>query len=507
VFAVHPVFAESVAWITEQKNTLSGVFFLASALVYLRFDAKRTPGLYAAALFLFACAVLSKTVTAPLPAALLVIFWWRRGGLSLKRDVLPLLPWFAVGAAAGLFSAWVEKTYIGAYGDPFALSVGQRILVSGRVVWFYLGKLFWPAKLVFIYPRWEVSTAVWWQFLFPAGALALAAALWLYRRGSRGPLAALLLFAGLLFPIMGFFNVYAFVYSFVADHFQYLAAMPVIALVTAGFSGLGGPGDRPRLFRRIAASAAIGVLSLLTWRQSSMYTDIETFYRTIIRENPACWMAYNNLGNVMRATGRPGEALVQYREAMRLHPEAQDHYNIGIIYADEGRTADAIAEFDEAVRLKPEYPDALYNRGVAHAISGQVPQAVADYEAALRLEPDLPEAHNSLGFALVYLGRLPEAIDQCGQAVRLRPGFRDAQFNLGFALAAARRFPEAIEHYGEAVRLDPSFPEGHNYLGIALEAAGRMPEAIREYREALRLRPDYTEAAKNLAAARHRSGP
>jgi len=502
IFAAHPVFAESVAWITEQKNTLSGVFFLASALAYLHFDQKRTPGLYAGALFLFACAVLSKTVTAPLPAALLVILWWQRGRLCWKKDVLPLVPWFAIGAAGGLFSAWVERTYIGAFGAPFALSLGQRALIAGRVIWFYLGKLLWPANLIFIYPRWEVNTAVWWQYLFPLGVLGLLVALWRLRRVSRAPLAALLLFAGLLFPILGFFNVYAYVYSFVADHFQYLAAMPVIALVAAGWGSWksGTRKEESGNIPQIAAVAVIGVLGLLTWRQCGMYTDQETFYRTIIGRNPKSWMAYNNLGDLMYASGRNEEALAQYQNALGLNPNSQAHYNVGIVLAAEGRTAEAVAQFDEALRLNPDDPNIFYNRAVAEARLGRLPGAIADYEAALRLEPDFPEAHSGLGFTLTYMGRLPEAISQCVQALRLNPDYRDARFNLGFALAAAGRFREAIIQYEKALRLDPAFPEAHNYLGVALAAVGRWPEAAAQYQEALRLRPGYAEAMKNLEA-------
>ena len=507
IFAVHPVFVESVAWITEQKNTLSGVFFLASALTYLHFDRQRTPGLYAGALLLFACAVLSKTVTAPLPAALLVVLWWQRGRLELKRDVLPLLPWFAVGAGGGLFSAWVERTYIGAFGAPFALSLGQRILIAGRVVWFYLGKLLWPANLIFIYPRWEVSTAVWWQYLFPLGLLGLLAVLWHWRRLSRAPLAAMLLFTGLLFPIMGFFNVYAFVYSFVADHFQYLAAMPVIGLVAATWRPeLKAAGRRFRTRQDAAATfkaglavVVIGALGVLSWRQSRMYTDQETFYRTIIGRNPMSWMAYNNLGDLLYASGRTEEAVVRYEDALRLNPNAQAHYNLGVALAAEGRLAEAVAQYGEALRLKPDDPNFYYNRGVAQGRLGHLAEAVADYEAALRLEPDFPEAHNSLGFTLTYLGRLPEAIGQCVDALRLNPDFRDARFNLGFALAAAGRFPEAIGQYEKALQLDPTFPEAHNFLGVALAAVGRGPEAVEQFQEALRLRPDYAEAARHLA--------
>ena len=225
LFAVHPVCVESVAWISEQKNTLSLVFYLLSALAYPRFDRDRGRSAYLLAFVLFVLALLTKTVTATLPAALLVILWWQRGRLSLRRDAAPLAPWFLLAAASGLFTSWVERVVIGAQGAPFDLGPLQRCLLAGRVIWFYLGKLLWPANLMFVYPHWDAAaSALGWARCL-AAALLLTGALFLLRKRSRGPLAAWLFFTGSLFPALGFFNVYPFLFSYVADHFQYLACL------------------------------------------------------------------------------------------------------------------------------------------------------------------------------------------------------------------------------------------------------------------------------------------
>ena len=234
VFALHPVHVESVAWITELKNTLSIVFYLGAVLSYLAFDRTRKTRWWLGALGLFVLGLMSKTTAATLPAALLVIFWWQRGRLSWQRDVRPLAPFFVLGLLAGLLTAWVERKLIGAEGAAFDLTIVERCLLAGRAIWFYLGKLFWPTELIFIYPRWQVSQAVWWQYLFPAAALLLLAGLWALRRRCRGPLAGLLFFVGTLLPALGFCNVYPFLYSFVADHFQYLASLGPITLAAAG---------------------------------------------------------------------------------------------------------------------------------------------------------------------------------------------------------------------------------------------------------------------------------
>ena len=335
IFALHPVAVESVAWISEQKNTLSLVFYLLAAMTYLGrghdadFAAGRpadgkirvmTPSQYLLATALFVLALLTKSVTATLPAALLVVIWWRQGSLSWRRDVLPLVPWFALGAASGLFSAWVERRFVGAVGSAFDLTAGQRFLVAGRVVWFYLTKLVWPTNLNFIYPRWVVSTAAAGQYLFPLGALVLTGVLVLAR--GRGLLAGWLFFAGSLFPVLGFFNVYAFIFSFVADHFQYLAAFGIIVPVASGLV-LGWERLAPRAHGLGLALGVglLGCLGLLTARQCRMYRDLPTFYETIIARNAACWMAHNNLGNVLRGLDRKDQAMAHYEKALQIRPD------------------------------------------------------------------------------------------------------------------------------------------------------------------------------------------
>ena len=269
LFALHPVYVESVAWIAEMKNTLSGAFYLAAMLAYLRFDVSRRWLPYALAAALFVLALLSKTVTATLPAALLVLFWWQRGAIAWRRDVLPLLPFVVAGAAGGLTTAWIERTLLGARGAEFEFSLVERVLIAGRAIWFYLATLAWPSRLIFIYPRWEVSEGVWWQYLFPAGVVALVAAAWLVRKRSRAPLAVLLLFSGTLFPVLGFFNVYPFRFSFVADHFQYLASAAVIVLFSAAVVTLAGRWHvRPAVATGTAAVVLGSLLAPLTFAQS-----------------------------------------------------------------------------------------------------------------------------------------------------------------------------------------------------------------------------------------------
>jgi protein O-mannosyl-transferase len=322
LFALHPVQVESVAWITEQKNTLSAVFYLGAALAYLRFDQTRKRTLYVAALALFILSLLSKTVTVTLPAALLLVFWWQRGRLSWQRDVLPLTPFFLIGVVAGSLIAWVERTLIGAEGPAFDLTLVERVLLAGRAFWFYLGKLFWPADLLFMYPHWQIGQGAWGQYVWPAAALILVASLWTLRRRWRGPLAATLFFIGTLLPVLGLFNAYLFLYTYVADHFQYLASLGILALVSAGIALLLG---RWGLWGRPAGYALclglLAALACLTFRQSRMYTDIESLYQTTIDRNPACWLAHDNLGIILLARGEIAEARAHFLRALEIKPD------------------------------------------------------------------------------------------------------------------------------------------------------------------------------------------
>jgi tetratricopeptide (TPR) repeat protein len=511
VFAVHPVCVESVAWISEQKNTLSLVFYLLAVLAYLGFDGRRgRPGaarLYFAASLLFVLALLTKTVTATLPAAILVILWWKRGSLSWRRDVPPLVPWFVVAAASGLFTALVERKLVGAEGAGFSLSLAHRFLLAGRVVWFYLGKLVWPTHLVFIYPHWNAAAggAAWALCL--AAAVLVTAALWLLRRRSRGPLAAWLFFVGSLFPALGFFNVYPFLFSYVADHFQYLACIGPIAAFSAGVVLLL---DRAPQGVRAAGmgliSGLVAALAVLSNAQSRIYADQPALYKATIAGNPSCWMAHNNLGLWYDDHGDLERAIAHFREAIRLKDDyAEAHNNLGsVLRKIPGRLDEAMAQFGTALRLQPGYAEAHNNLGVGFEDRGQFDEAEAQYLEAIRIRRDYASAQNNLGGVLLKIpGRLDDAIAHLREALRLRPDFAEAHDNLGNAwLIVPGRMSDALAEYTQALRLKPDYAEAHNNLGnLLLKAPGRLNDSIVQFREALRLEPDNAEAHNNLGSA------
>ena len=509
VFAVHPVNVESVAWMTELKNTLSGVCYLGALLTYRRFDERRERRWYAVAAVLFVLALLSKSVTATLPAALLVIFWWQRGHIRWREDVVPLLPLFVVGITSGLLTAWVERAQIGAEGPAFQFTFVERCLIAGRAVWFYLGKLVWPSNLIFLYPRWQISQQVAWQYTFPLALAALLAALWWYRTRSRAPLAAGLFFVGTLFPALGFFNVYPFIFSFVADHFQYLASLGIIVLISATVATLAGRWQA-------AASVAIVVpLALVAINQSREYVDLETLFQATIRKNPSCWMAYINLGKLRRqqaeARGNDPrlveEAVRDFREAVRLEPGiGQAHNNLAAMLLSLGQLDEAHVEFVEALNRLPNDPEARYNLGLVLQKMGRSEEALAPLHAAIAIKPDHEAAHLVLGETLQSLGRLDEAIAQYNEALRLNPRDAEARNNLGSALAKRGRMDDAVAQYLAALEINPRSARASTNLGLALLSEGRMDEALKRLRDAVTFEPDFMPAHYNLANALAQAG-
>lgn len=405
IFSVHPLQVESVAWISEQKNTLSAIFYLSALLTYLRFDRSRSRRDYGVAIGLFVLGLASKTIVATLPAAILVIFWWRRGRLDFRRDVPPLLPFFVLSIGAAMVTSHMEFALVGGVAGPdFDLSIGQRLIQSGKAVWFYAGKLFWPTELMFFYPRWTFDATDLRQWLPFATAIMVVVGCWALRHRTRAPLAAVLLFGGTLFPALGFVNVYPFRFSYVADHFQYLAGLSLIALaigsvVTFWRRWHSAP-------RRLGNALAIGlvlILAGLSWRESHRYgTDDIAFYRSIIEENPKAWIAEQNLAMSLQAKGDSVGALPHYLRALAIHPDLADvRFEVAGLYYVWGRKADAVEEFDKAVRLRPWYGKGRFNYGAALVGVGARERAIAQFDTAASIERDSVDMQRRV--AEVYL--------------------------------------------------------------------------------------------------------
>ncbi len=503
VFALHPIMVESVAWVSELKNTLSGAFCFGAALAYLRYDRDRRIKWSLLALALFVAGLLSKGVIATLPAALLVIAWWRRGSISWRGDIVPLVPFFAVGIVLALLTAAVERAFIGAEGTAFNFTLGERTVIAGRAIGFYLGHLFWPFHPVFIYPRWSLHDAPAWQYLWPAAAIGLLAALWFQRARWPGALAAALLFVGTLVPVLGFLNVYPFRYSFVADHFAYLPSVSIIALGCAAGTSL-----LPRLE---AGSAAIGrgagvavltILAVTSWRLAHLYRDDETLWRATIARNPSAAIAYNNLSVDLTDRGQAAEAARMAEQAIALQPDYPEaHNNLGNALRRLGRDEDALKEYRRTIALRRDLANVHCNVGYILQDRGQIDAAIGCYRQAIEVRPRYARGHIDLASALLEKGQADEAIEHLRAGLALVPGDAEAHRLFGAALAQKGDLDAAIVHFRTALDAKNDDATVHADLGTALLRQGRTDEAIAEYRRALTLQPKFAFAQYNLACA------
>jgi tetratricopeptide (TPR) repeat protein len=571
VFAVHPVHAESVAWISERKNVLSAAFMFGSILAYLKFErigddhgtagAKRPAspdeprdfgGMYSLALGLFIAALLSKTVACSMPAVVALLLWWKRGRLG-ARELLPLVPFFLIGIAMAAVTSWIEQRYVigehAKFGD-WDLSAAQRILIAGRAIWFYVMKLLVPLELTFTYPRWDVSPAQLWQWLFVLAVIGATAALWaMRRRVGRAPLAAWLIYVGVLVPALGFFDVYPMRYSFVADHFQYHASPALIALiigsVVAAFR---------RMSRRSEATAVVGdvqeqsptpyvvsavvliVLGGLTWLQAFNYADAATLYRDTVDKNPKAWMAHHNLGyeltEIAEAYSRIGdpastenaknlldEAAGHLSEAVRLRPThdmAILHWGRALL--QQGKDQEAMAKFEQALAVNPDSIEAMSNRAYMLQRAGKKDEAIEAYRQALTKCEEGPVAQHGkcgeiarfLGDALGSAGRTDDALAAYTRAVSLAPRNVAARYSLGTMLALRiphsptpeerrKRQIEAADQYLEVIRQDPQHQDARISLAVLLVEVGNLQRAQAELIGAARINPNsprLMEAAK-----------
>ncbi len=501
IFAVHPLQVESVAWVTELKNVLSCLFFLGALLAYLDFLERRRWrwGFYSLALLLFLLALLGKTSTVSLPIVILVVLWWKRGRVKAE-EVWAVAPFFLAAVPLGLLTTWVEKHYVGAQGTEWQMTLVERCLVAGRVVWFYAGKLVWPNPLMFVYPRWQINAAVWWQYLFPAASAGVLLVFWLLRRRwGKGPFVALLFYVGMVAPVPAFFNLYFMHFSYVSDHFPYLGSMGLIALGAAGVT----VGVRNRVARMAVAVPALVVFGTLSWQHCRVFRNEETLWRDTIARNPQCWMAHYNLGNGLHLAGQLQDAIAQYQAALQLKPDYAEAYNnLGLVLIEQGRVQEGVKHLEDALRIWPDCPQAHFNLGNAILLlAGKPEDAIAQYKEALRLSPDDAETHNNLGNALQRAGKPEDAIAQYEEALRLQPDYPKAHNNLGNVFLQTGQIQEAIHHYEQAIRIQPDYFEAYGNLGNALLQAGKPEDAIAQYEKSLQISPDYAKAHYNLGNA------
>jgi len=554
LWALHPVMVQSVAWVTELKNTQSGFFYLLSIFCFLKWYERprirrilqiqgtadqegavsRPPWRlagggyclmwFALSLSFFILATLSKPSVVMLPVVLALCVWWRTGRIYW-RDITALAPFLLISALASVWTILEQKFHAGAIGTEWAQTWPERLIIAGCAIWFYVAKLAWPHPLIFIYPRWELNSSQLIAYLPLVAALAGLLALWLIRaKWSRAVFFAAAYYVISLFPVLGFFSVFFFRYSFVSDHFQYLASMGPLALAGAGIVTIVGrfgetpsqlASDTDALQFSGGSIAAIGWksfllpltcglfllgLCFLTWRQTAVYHNLITLYTGTLTKNPGCWMAHYNLGIALNDQGDADGAIAHYRKAVGLRPGyAEAHYNLGRLLVQKGQFDEAITHYEKALEINPADAEAHNNLGTTLFASGRVDEAIAQYRKALAIQPDYTDASCNLASALLSKGALDGAIAYYSACLAISPDQAEAQYNLASALFRTGRMDEAIAHYQKVLELRPENADAHANLGSVFLAKGRVRDAMAQYRDALRIAPDNVAAQSNLA--------
>jgi len=409
LWALHPLEVESVAWITETKNTQSGLFFLLSILFFVKYlkarDLKGQTGggwNYGWTLLFAALAMASKSSTVILPIALCLCAWWMESRWHW-RNLVKVAPIFVMSIAASALSIWTQGLVLATAVDPqWERTWLQRLLTAGEAVWFYLGKLLWPHPLMANYPRWQIDAGNWAAYLPVFAVMIVLLVLWLKRETwARSWFFVFTYFMVALLPVLGLVDNPIFRYSFVFDHFQYLASMGPLALAGAALA-LATQGKPWR--QGILGAGLLLIFGTSSWQRAWVFESQETLWTDTLAKNPNCLAGHNNLG---------------------------------IALVHEGRVDEAIVQYEKALEIVPNYANAHFNLGKALLQKGQVDKAIAQFQEGLESDPNDPVAHNFLGIALAEKGQMDGAILQFQEALRLKPGYSDAQKNLAKAQAMA----------------------------------------------------------------------
>tara|TARA_B100000686_G_scaffold355052_1_gene469443 strand:- start:4767 stop:6542 length:1776 start_codon:yes stop_codon:yes gene_type:complete len=472
VFSLHPVQVESVSWATQIKTLQSTFFYLMAFLWYLSSHIEKKTIGYGISLFLFLLGLLSKTSVVMLPVVLLFYHIWKDdlpSALIIRRTT----PFFMLSLVFGLVTIWFQYNSAGAKGEDWSLGFAERLVNAGYNIIFYLYKFVVPWNLTFIYPRWSFDPVDWFSWI-PHLSLAIMLAFFFRHKDSWGrfALAGFLYFVISLFPVLGFWNIFFMRYSFVADHYQYIATPGLIALVVSIIlPWVSKASFAIRKSGIVLAVLTLGVLASLTWKQQKIYQNSLVLWEDTLRKNPKAWIAHNNLGNEMELLGDMEKAIWYYRQTLRLKPnyaEAED--NLGLALFKMGRVEEAKPHFSKAARLKPDFWQPRNNLGTVLAREGFFVEAAFLFEEVLRIDPGNANAHNNLGLIRERQGLYREALEHWELAL-IDPTNKRAQVhnNIGAMLLDLGRTEEAISHFGSSLQIEPKLREAQENLALAFK--------------------------------------
>jgi tetratricopeptide (TPR) repeat protein len=478
-FALHPLHVESVAWISERKDVLSGFFFFLTLWAYAAYARDPRPIRYLWMALLFVCALMSKQMAVTLPVVALILDFWplRRPNRILEK--IPLIA-LAVGAA---IMAFVAQQKGGAVLTLGQVPLSLRLENAPVACVIYLLQFLWPANLAVFYPyRW----LEWWQPIAASAVLiGITALAWVQRVRRPYVLAGWLWYVVTLLPVIGIIQIGGQAH---ADRYTYIPLVGILIATTWAAMDL-----PPNLAISFAAIVAIAWITL-SWIQIGYWADSVVLFERAIEVTRDNSLAYNNLGEALsKREGKLPDAIAAFEQSVQIQPGyAKARVNLAGALAEEGRVGDAVREYQAALRLDPTLSAVHFNlANLLSRLPGRMADAIDEYRQAIRIQPDFTEAQNNLGNALQSAGDLPAAIDAFQGAVKSQPGYAEGHFNLATALAQVPgRMPEAIAEWRAAIRMSPQNYRAHYNLGVAMAQSGQTSEAISEFEAAYRIQPD-----------------
>jgi tetratricopeptide (TPR) repeat protein len=505
IFAIHPLHVESVAWVSERKDVLSGLFFLLTLLMYARYsDLSRVPQrkpkiFYALTLLFFAFGLMSKPMLVTLPFVLLLLDYWplaRFKNQSWMRLLLEKTPFFLFSAASCVITVLAQKDAI---TPTLALPLSVRIANCLSSYLIYLAQMFYPAGLAAFYPFPE-NGPPWWELVLASFLLAgVTIGTFAFRRSRPYLLVGWLWYLGMLIPVIGLLQVGG---QAQADRYTYLPIIGVLIMLTWTAKDLFPTSRHRNQILGFGAIVVVAALMASASKQASYWRNSESLWNHTLACTSRNYVAHNDLGGALFKQGRVAEAIVQYQSALEINPRyVEAHNDLGVVLARQGQTTEAIGHYRTALEINPDYVEAHINLANSLAAAGQVNEAISHFQRALQLDPDNGEPHNDWGALLLRQGQNIEAMEHLQKAVEREPDNAEVQVNLGTALVTEGRTAEAIRCYQKALDLRPDYAKAHYNLANLFAAQGKPDEAINHYQKAVALMPDLIPARYRLGLA------
>ena len=500
LFALHPLHAGTVAWVTSRKDVLSGLFWMLTLLMYARYVEQKCLTRYLQVLLLFALGLMAKPMIMTLPFVLLLLDFWplkrleRGGSKQLSQLILEKVPLLLLALTSTIVTyANTQHAVVDTQVYPLASRIANALVSYGR----YLGKTFWPAGLSVYYPM-----AGPWSLWAVTGAalLVLAISVVAFRERYRRPylIVGWLWYLGMLVPVIGLIQGRSA--EAMANRFTYLPSIGIFTMVAWGLPELLPATRRAQVIWKVVALAVFVAMWVGTRHELRYWQNSVTLFKRALAVTKNNAVAHSNLGAALAEEGHVEDARGHFEQALRIDPDyAEAHNNLGLVQLQMGEAQEAVEHFERVLQIKPDSAQAHSNLGIALTHLGRRQEAIAHWEQALQIDPDCVEAHYNLGLFLAQLGKVQDAAEHWEWALRVKPDYAEAHYNLGGALWLAGRKQEAVNHWERALQIKPDYAEAHRSLGLALEQSGRIQDAIGHYEMVLQIQPNNPDVQNHLA--------